>query len=193
MKTKKIIDLCKKQNVLILIDDKNSEFQWVSDGQAIYPLLGLPEFSLTQLCMTYDIDTKKQDKMNLQVWNTLPKTFDFSDEGDNIKELCNNVDFGFAFEESSALPIKTKDGISFIDKKYLAPLSDVRDELRIYSRYDVSGRMYFVLKVGFMLYGIVTPMKNIVTERFIGELERVTELCKETMKNKTNIVEGVEE
>lgn len=193
MKTKKIIDLCKKQNVLILIDDKTSEFQWVSDGQAIYPLLGLPEFSLTQLCMTYDIDTKKQDKMNLQVWNSLPETFDFSDDGDDATECCYSVDFGFAFEDSDALPLKTKDGISFIDKKYLGPLSDVRDELRIYSRYDVSGRMYFVLKVGFMLYGIVTPMKNIVNERFIDELVRVTELCKETLKNKTDIVEGVED
>ncbi len=193
MKTKKIIDLCKKQNVLILIDDKKSELQWVSDGKAIYPLLGLPKFSLTQLCLTYDIDTKKQDKMTLQVWNTLPLDFDFSDNGDEDSECCQSVDFGFAFDDSSALPLKTKDGINFVDKKYLAPLSDVQSEVRIYTRYDVSGRMYFVLKVGFMLYGVVTPMKNIVNEHFIAELERLTNLCKDAMNNKIEVVDGIEE
>lgn len=193
MKIKKIIDLCKKQNVLILINDKNSEFQWVSDGQAIYPLLGLPKFSLSQLCLTYDIDTKKQDKMSLQVWNCLPSDFDFSDTAADSEELCYNVDFGFAFDDSSALPLKTKDGICFIDKKYLLPLADVRDAVKVYSRYDVSGRMYFVLKVGFMLSGIVTPMKNIINEHFISELERVTELCKEAMKSKVEFINGIEE
>ena len=192
MKTKKIIDLCKKSNVLILIDDRDSEHQWVSDGQAIFPLLGLPKFSIEQLCLTYDIDSKKQDNMNLQLWTSFPEKFDFSDVDDDDK-ACFRIDFGFAFEDSSALPLKTDDGICFIDKKYLAPLSDVRDEVSIFCRYSKDNKMYFVLKVGFMLYGIVTPMKNIVNEHFITELERITVLCKEAMKNKIEIINGVEE
>lgn len=193
MKTKKIIDLCKKAGCLILINEKRNNNQWVSDGYAIYPLLGLPIFSLEQLCLTYDIDEKKKDKMQLKVWDELPNSFDFRDNCEDTEEPVNGIDFGFAFEDSSALPLNTKDGISFMDKKYLTPLSDVRDNLRIFTRYDEIGRMYFVLKVGYMLYGIVTPMKNIINDRFIAELERLTVLCKEANNTQINIVDEIGE
>ncbi|MGN0173973.1 MAG: hypothetical protein ACI39F_05990 [Acutalibacteraceae bacterium] len=191
MKIKKIIDLCKKQKMMILIDDENYDYQWLSDGYGIYPLLGLPKFNLEQLCNTYDISTKQQEKMCLRECLKLPDDYDFSDVSAQDDTPCRREDFGFAFDERSAIPLKNERGICFIDKKYLAPLEDVEEEVGIYTRYDKAGKMYFALKVGYMLYGIATPMKNIITIDFINKLKTLAELCEISLECEDNNVNTI--
>lgn len=175
MKIKKIVDLCKKSKVLILYE--GNECQWLSNGKSFYPLYGLPKFNLEQLCKTYDINEKTKAKIATAVERQLPEFLNFEDI-DEFENGCTIQDLGFVLNGGTTLPLMTNSGIKFVDKKYISPLDDSQDNISIYSRNTSTGEMYFVLKIGFMVYGVVLQKKDVLTKDFIDKIENLLMLCK---------------
>lgn len=174
---KKIIDCCKK-NGQILIFENDGE-QWISDGYALYPLLGMPLFEEDTICNVYDIPAKKAEKMRISFELQLPAEFNFEYETANERPcIIGEPLFG------GITPITTSHGMEFIQSKYLLPFADSDDGmLYIFERTSASGRTYFAVKVGFYLVGIILPY-DCIDESFVRRLREICKQCEITLSNK---------
>ena len=66
MKLKKVVALCNKEKQYILFDKLDSTgkiTQWLGDGYAIYPLIGLPILDEETLCAVFDISEKQRENI----------------------------------------------------------------------------------------------------------------------------------
>ena len=175
MKIEKIINLCKRCGHIRIL--KNEGVQWITDGAAVYPLFGCPEFDETSFCSAYDISDEKTQI----TFEKLPRCFDF---GDNI-EKETECERGSAIF-GALVPITTSHGIEFIKSKYLAPFADSDDNmLRIYERTNAAGMTYFAIKDGLMLVGLIMPY-DCIDENFVKRLKDLAEQCEITLYHKKN-------
>lgn len=182
MKIKKIINLCKKSGQLRIFENEGA--QWISDGYAIYPLMGLPLFDEETICAAYDISAKKVEKMHITFDLSLPSNYDFSDDVKNEMQ-CQRGEALFG----ALVPITTSHGIEFIQSEYLTPFSDYDDKmLFIYERTSVSGETYFAVKDGLMLVGIIMPYDCINAE-FVKRLKDICNQCEISLYNKQTATE----
>ena len=83
MKIKKIEKLCKEAGRIYLydepgtVDEETGELdeptrQWMGDGNAVYPLDGMPYLAEREVCAIFDIDEKKRDKIVINHEENLP-------------------------------------------------------------------------------------------------------------------------
>lgn len=70
-------------------------------------------------------------------------------------------------------PLKTRNGIIFIQQKYLAPLEDVLDVVQLYERVTPDGQTYVAAKAGLLIAAVIFPYR-LVTEKFVNRLEEIT-------------------
>lgn len=180
---KKIIDLCKKRGIVRLYDGK--DVQWISDGFAIYPMYNLPKFDENTLCKTYDITDKQQDKIHFFYDKSLPGNIEFSDVIDD-ETLCKKGPMVLSVAGGGAVPYMTSQGIKFINSKYLAPLSDTRDDmLEVYERLTKDGHTYFAVKSGLILMAIIMPYE-VINQQFVDDLSTLATMCRVALDNKNS-------
>lgn len=181
MKIRKIIDLCKSNRKLYLYDTET--VQWISDGFAVYPLFNLPRMNEDTICAVYDIDEKKRKKIIMDTSRELPGAICFDDWQEGETEIVP-LPMTFFTGGMQVTPYMTSQGVAFMDNKYMAPILDAdMDMLRIYERQTSSGEIYFAIKSGFLLVGIVMPVR-IVTEQFVGNLKELTQKCEMILFNR---------
>lgn len=182
MEIKKIINLCKKSGQLRIYSNEGE--QWISDGYAFYPLIGLPYFDEETICAAYDISAKKAEKMHISFDFNMPPMLDLSDDVKNEMQCERGAPlFG------ALIPITTSHGIEFIQSKYLTPFSDCDDNmLYIFERTTPSGATYFAVKDGFMLVGIIAPYDCINAE-FVKRLKDICNQCEISLHNKQKTAE----
>ena len=176
MEIKKIIGLCKRSNVLHLID--YGDVQWLSDGYSMYPLFDLPRFDEETICRTFDISEKKAAKMAIRYDEQPPAAFCLDDDVEG-EAPCDFDDELFG----GVIPVQTSQGVMFIRRDHLSPFNDTaQDTLQLFERHSKSGNTYFAVKIGFMLMGIVTPY-NCINDRFVERIERICEQVKVALFN----------
>lgn len=177
MEIKRIISLCKKSGRLILFE--NDGEQWISDGAAIFPLKDMPRFDKETICRTYDISEKKAGQMDIRHEPKMPDGYNVWDNTPS-ETPC---DYDERFLEA-LVPVKTSEGLLFIQKRYLSPFRDTPpDMLYLYERHRPGGGIYFAVKVGFELVGVVSPF-DCVNEDFVGRIKNLYEQCEVALFNK---------
>ena len=77
MKIKKAFDICKKSKVICLFTDGTT--QYLSDGNAVYPLAALPELDEDYICQLYDINDSQREKIHFKINEPLPYEYCFDD------------------------------------------------------------------------------------------------------------------
>lgn len=177
MEIKRIISLCKSSNGLILYENEGE--QWISDGYALFPLTEMPLFDEETICRTYDISEKKAAKMSIRHEMKLPQNISVA--GDVDGEMpCEFDDELFA----RIVPVWTSQGLMFIQRRYLTPFADTpADMLYLFERRSPTGGVYFAVKVGFQLMGLITPYEC-VNEGFVERIKRIYDQCEVALKNK---------
>ena len=80
-------------------------------------------------------------------------------------------------------PLSTIDGMTFIQDKYLGPLEDIADYLRLFERVDADGNKYIVAKNGMEIAAIIMPY-DIISVGFVEELENLAHKCRQTLEAK---------
>ena len=186
MKIKKIISLCKTAGQLILYSDPERDIQWLSDGRAIYPLIGCPKFDEDSFCNTYEITDSQRKKIDFRIDEPLPANFNF-DDADDYETETERMPLAVTYSAYDAVALKTQYGIEFINRAHLHPFGDYSGRDIIYTlRTDELGDSYFAVKCGFMLIGIVIPLK-IITRSFISELKAFERQVEVTFHNNENI------
>lgn len=182
MKIKKIIANCKNIGQLYIYDHGDSA-QWISSGDAAYPIFDLPKFDPDTICTAYDITDKQQDKMVIQRLPELPTGICFDDYCESEHQVEPSR-MRIIAQGKTLMPILTSAGMQFIDDKLLEPLADVpSDDLSLFERITDDGRMYFAVKQGLMITAVIEPF-DILTDDFVDEVKSIATQCEIALYNK---------
>lgn len=182
MKINKLAALLKKSGTITLYGMERTRTQWVGDGAAAYPLLGLPYLEESSLYTMFDINERQQDKLHFQHVD-LPDNTNFADT-DDCENIIESGKISLATAGHLIRPLQTQKGIVFIDTKYLAPLSDTLVSAEFYERISPSGQVYIAVKSGFMLMGVIFPY-DLISQLFVAQLEDLTNQCRFALEEKT--------
>lgn len=173
MKIKSLAALCKRHKRFYLYDIQNGA-QWLGDGSAIYPLLKMPTITKENIFVLFDIPEKQQEKIHITV-DKLPSHINFNDntEFENMLD-SENITIGYAGRVLR--PLRTSQGIVFLDTKYLEPLGDIVDAVELFERIDGNSRPYIVAKMGFVLVAVIMPY-DVIKDDFVKQLQDLTKHC----------------
>ena len=188
LQIKKIVALCKKRKLVTLYETKD-EVQWLGDGIAIYPLYDMPCFTADLFCSLYDITDKQSEKIAFQI-SDMPSTVDVSDAVENETQ-CEVIDISIYFGGKRLIPIKTSEGIVYIDKEHLAPIGDLEMDMVFFFERNTDGHRYIVVKCGFNVVAILVP-QPVITEKFCETLKEIAELTEARRHNmkEANAING---
>lgn len=175
---KHVVSLCKRDRRMTLYEDTNSEnaVQWLGTAGAAYPLQHMPQLDESNIFTVFDITSKQADKIFFHR-APLPESYDFRDvvECENVLE-SGDIEIGFG--GTFLLPLHTSQGLRFIDRAYLKPLSDCEEDmLGFYERTDTNGNLYIAVKAGMILAAVIIPF-DVVNEEFVEKLLEITRDCK---------------
>lgn len=184
MKLKKVAALCCQSGAIRLFDqvDGTGEVvcQWLGDGYAVYPMVGLPYMDTDNICAMFDISEKKQEKMTFR-HAPAPESINW-DDADQAERQLDDPKLCVRYECREMLPLRTSEGIIFIQEKYLAPLDNL-DYMHLYERRSKGGGVYIVAKVGMMIQAVIMPM-DVVNEDFVDKLDELTAMCRAALLKK---------
>lgn len=185
MKLKSLAGLCKKEKRIFLYDKikTNSDYtaQWIGDGYAIYPITGLPYLEEESIFTIFDV-TESQSEGYLFQQNPLPAGLCFEDT-DTAEKIIEGEKISIVAAGRTLKPLQTRNGLVFIDAKYISPLAEVAETLEYYERVTDDGHTYIAAKAGFMLMAVIMPY-DIVTEDFVKQMQHLTCECAFALQNK---------
>lgn len=169
MKNKAIINICKKEEEMILL--KSEEQQWISTGAATYQF-GLQDISYDEICYLYDINDDQKSKMAHWV-SDLPSNYDFADAADGETPAVP-LEIILQFDGMTVQPYATSLGVLCLDLQYLAPFNRKdRSEMFVFVRVAKDGLPYFVIKIGLLIRAIIMPYKFGVRDNLLNELKQI--------------------
>lgn len=186
MKFKVIGNICKKKKTAIIfnrvtVNSAGMEVcqQYISDGSAIYPVIGLPYINEETLLTMWDIPEKQRDSWTVRTLS-VPDCIDFRDTIAADSQV-RETDFVLYQNQSKLRAIATSRGIVFIDLGYLAPLVDSFDVMQMYERINDAGQLYIVVTAGLWLQAIIFPYK-LIDKDFIEKLDYILNECETSLK-----------
>lgn len=179
---KKIVALCKKENKVHMLRGKDVD--WLGNCVGYYPQIDMPEFTEKTFCTAFDITPKAAGKIQFDFAGEIPEGYDFSDCTEDEVECYYHEDMAIQYGGRVLMPVRTSDGITYLDKAYLAPVAN-DDLLHIFERHSKSGVLYFAIKIGFMVTAIIMPY-NAITEDFGKSLSLLAELTAVKLENMKN-------
>lgn len=182
MKIKQIESILKQEKTIIVAETEC--FQWLGNGSALYPVHGLPKLTKENIFTLFDIAEDKQEKFYFDE-RPLPAHLNF-DDSDSSEQMIERGSMAFIAEGRVLEPLKTSQGIAFINSRYLKPFSNEANGYELYERTDTNGRIYIAVKSGFILLGIIIPY-DLVSNEFIQMLESVLELSRIALYNKRQL------
>ncbi|MBQ9841597.1 MAG: hypothetical protein IJO42_00630 [Clostridia bacterium] len=171
----KVVDLCKKQKRLVLYGD--GQKQWISDGYAMYPLLGVPTLTEDVVRALYALP----DNVEVEVKDA-PGQYCYED---TIREerltYYEKIQLRPLGAEVSTL--RTQRGVVFIKEKYLKPLeAGEGGDHQLYERTDSAGRTYIVAKAGVFVEAIILPVQNLLTAGWLNDLQELIGILQKTFE-----------
>lgn len=171
---KNLATMCRKRLFIEMFHDRNG-MQWIGEGHAIYPMVGIPEVNKEQVLFLFDIPEKKRAECFTVDQGNIEDFYDVSDgAADNEAQMMPPA---MMTGGKLLTPIMTSQGIAFFNAEYLKPVSDCED-LSMYERYTESGELYLVAKSGMMVEAVVIP-ENMSGDRgknLLESLQKITEM-----------------
>lgn len=186
MLLKQIAALCKSNKHLVLIDEARN--QYISVGDAIYRLSGLPELDTPTLCNMFDITEKQQSKMHIDHTRAsdLPFSIGYKNESELIMAQTTSIILKWADEEYEV--IVTTKGVRLIKCKNLRPLKELmKDEyVRYTERVTTDGSVIICVKIGFFDEAYLRTFQlNSEMKEDITLLDQVIHECDEEPDNQS--------
>lgn len=172
MKLKQVESICKREKTIIVITAEGC--QWIGAKGCLYPIADLPTLDKSNIFTMFDVALEKRENYYYKELETEEYCFSDIDDGERLVERSGLIIL------SSGTPLEaliTSRGLVFINGSYLKPFAGTENGYEIYERTTDAGQTYFAVKTGFVLLGLIMPMR-IVTEEFTAELERWARLCR---------------
>lgn len=178
MKIKSIAAICKKNKNIAIFerysDDGDMLTQYIGDGSAVYPVVGLPQLDKESLLTIFDAPEKDHDNYFVKTLG-VPAGISFEDT-DETERHVEREGISIIYSGRTLKPIRTTRGLVFIESRYLSPVADVLDVLELYERRTAEGAPYIVAKAGFLLQAVIMPY-DVISQQFVDNLKRLTEQC----------------
>lgn len=131
MKIKSIAAICKKNKQVVLFNrysDSGTISQYIGDGNAVYPISGLPELDEESILTIFDVPEKQREDWLVQ-YRDIPEGISFEDT-DATEKIIEQGNLSIVYSGKTLKPLQTRRGLVFIESRYLSPVSDVLDEIR---------------------------------------------------------------
>lgn len=189
MKIKKVESILKSSKTIITFKS-NDSCQWIGNGAAFYPVNNLPTLTKENIFAMLDIPENKQDKFYFEE-RELPEALCFEDT-DFTERILDRSEYSINTQGRNLEPLKTSEGISFIDKRLLSPFEKEESGYEIYERTSTSGGIYFAIKSGFLLLGVVGSY-DLISDNFIEKLEILLSLSRVAWGNKVERIQKLRE
>lgn len=137
MKIKSIAAICKKNKNIAIFerysDDGDILTQYIGDGSAVYPVVGLPQLDKESLLTIFDVPEKDRDNYFVKTLG-VPVGISFEDT-DETERHVEREGISIIYSGRTLKPIRTTRGLIFIESRYLSPVADVLDVLELYERH----------------------------------------------------------
>lgn len=188
MKIKSIISICNAEKGVGVYGVGEEYEQFFSANNALYLMSGLPKLGEDEIYMLFGIPLDKRDKFTVAIHEEYPHRFDLSPRSDDTDVSRSNIRikaFGGEYE-----PIGTSQGVVYISSRYLAPFDDIKEGIRLYERVDRYGKLYLIVKAGFMIVGVIQP-ELITNEWLCGALGKLAELTKVAYENGQGVTDEI--
>lgn len=170
MKLGKIGALCKSAKRFVIFNVYGE--QWMSDGYAMYPLRDLPTLEEENVYTLFDIAEERRGKVQYEEKYSAPYGISLADVVEDEVAL-QSMPISIIYHGSVLSPIKCREGILFLDKKYLGPFDE---DITLFERFYPSGkRPYIAVKRGLLLEGIIIP-SDVATPELADMLTNIGEL-----------------
>ncbi len=177
---KNLTALCRQRKRIWMYGDPEG-VQWVSEGNALYPLHGMPGMTGEVLARVFDVPEKDIGKYSIKQEAVLPAVFDYSDAAKGAELLLTPEPIILKRYDAILCPVQTSRGLMFYDPELLKPLRDLQDTLTIHERATKDGTVYFAVKAGFLLQAIILP-KKVDNVLLLAELQGITQALLETVE-----------
>lgn len=129
MKIKSIAAICKKNKNIAIFerysDDGDILTQYIGDGSAVYPVVGLPQLDKESLLTIFDVPEKDRDNYFVKTLG-VPAGISFEDT-DETERHVEREGISIIYSGRTLKPIRTTRGLVFIESRYLSPVADVLD------------------------------------------------------------------
>lgn len=185
MKIKSIAAICKKNKNIAIFerysDDDDILTQYIGDGSAVYPVIGLPPLDAESLLTIFDVPEKDRDNYFVKTLG-IPAGISFEDT-DATERQVEREGISIIYSGRTLKPIRTTRGLVFIESRYLAPVADVLDVLELYERRTTDGAPYIVAKAGFLLQAVIMPY-DVINQQFVESLQALTRECEFALSEK---------
>lgn len=185
MKIKSIAAICKKNKNIAIFerysDDGNILTQYIGDGSAVYPVVGLPQLDKESLLTIFDVPEKDRDNYFVKTLG-VPAGISFEDT-DETERHVEREGISIIYSGRTLKPIRTTRGLVFIESRYLSPVADVLDVLELYERRTTEGTPYIVAKAGFLLQAVIMPY-DVINQQFVESLQGLTRECEFSLSEK---------
>ena len=185
MKIKSIAAICKKNKNIAIFerysDDGDILTQYIGDGSAVYPVIGLPPLDAESLLTIFDVPEKDRDNYFVKTLG-IPAGISFEDT-DATERQVEREGISIIYSGRTLKPIHTTSGLVFIESRYLAPVADVLDVLELYERRTTDGAPYIVAKAGLLLQAVIMPY-DVINQQFVESLQALTRECEFALSEK---------
>lgn len=185
MKIKSIAAICKKNKNIAIFerysDDGDILTQYIDDGSAVYPVVGLPQLDKESLLTIFDVPEKDRDNYFVKTLG-VPVGISFEDT-DETERHVEREGISIIYSGRTLKPIRTTRGLVFIESRYLSPVADVLDVLELYERRTAEGAPYIVAKAGFLLQAVIMPY-DVINQQFVESLQSLTRECEFSLSEK---------
>ena len=185
MKIKSIAAICKKNKNIAIFerysDDGDILTQYIGDGSAVYPVIGLPPLDAESLLTIFDVPEKDRDNYFVKTLG-VPAGISFEDT-DETERHVEREGISIIYSGRTLKPIRTTCGLVFIESRYLSPVADVLDVLELYERRTAEGTPYIVAKAGFLLQAVIMPY-DVINQQFVESLQDLTRECEFSLSEK---------
>lgn len=184
MKLKKVAALCGGSKIFRLYDKVDADGvaeQWLGDAAAAYPLRGLPYLDGPGLYRMFDVPEKTQGKLFFcqEPWPEGVCVDDFVRGELPAEDMGVTISWG----GTVLLPLRYREGILYIQQKYLGPLEDQADYLKLFVRRTENGGRYVAAKTGMMIAGVIFPYDT-VYEGFVERLDEIAALSRRELEKR---------
>ena len=178
MKIKNIAAICKKNKYIVLFERYSASgenvTQYIGDGGAVYPVVGLPPLNKENILTIFDVSEKDRENYLVKTAD-IPMGINFDDTDANEKPVEREA-LSIVYSGKTLKPLQTRRGLVFIESRYLSPVSDIMDVLELYERFTQGGAPYIVAKAGFLLQAVIMPY-DVISQQFVDGLQRLTKQC----------------
>lgn len=185
MKIKSIAAICKKNKNIAIFerysDDGDILTQYIGDGSAVYPVVGLPQLDKESLLTIFDVPEKDRDNYFVKTLG-VPAGISFEDT-DETERHVEREGISIIYSGRTLKPIRTTRGLVFNESRYLSPVADVLDVLELYERRTAEGTPYIVAKAGFLLQAVIMPY-DVINQQFVESLQDLTRECEFSLSEK---------